>query len=551
MKKLFLERWGSALALASGLVLTAAAGEARQIKVQTANGQPDVPAQVEVKDGAFELSLDQAIELAMRHNLGLVIERYGQDQFHLGIESAKGIFDFQLGGDVVYSDSTSPNSSAIQGSTTVNTIRETANINVSQLVPTGGLLSFGFNNTRNETNGRDSIFSPSYTTGSGFTFVQPLLRGFGSLVTRQPILLARLDSRINRELVEERITLTLRDVSDAYWTLVETQEQLGVAQEGLALAKEIHERNRIQVEVGTMPPLDMVQSDANIATREEDIIRAQANVGDAEDRLRQLLNLPAGEIWERPIRTSTRPETETITVGMDGALASAFAERPELKRQQLTLERVGINRDVQRNLTRPRLDATVNYGAGGIGGTLIQRDAEGNVIRTFPGGYSDAIDQLLGLDANNWSVELNFGIPIQNRTARAQLAIANLEIKRAETIFEQLRQSVLTEVRTAVRRVDTAAKQIAAAQASLVFQERNLDAERKRYENGMSTAFQITQIQDQLTQAKSREVSAKIAYRTALTEYYRATGTLLEQEGVALEDPDFRESRESYFSRGR
>lgn len=539
-----------ALLWALGLALASLAGQAREVRVQTSGAQPPEPAGLEATGDTIELSLDQVIELAMRHNLGIVLERYGQSRFNLGIESAKGLFDLNLNGQAFYTDSTVTSRSAIEGTSSISTTDQFFAVDLSQRLPTGGNLSFGFNGSRGESDSRNAIFSPVFDTGAGFSLVQPLLRDFGVLATRRPVLLARLDSRGNREALEERITGLVQQVSNAYWALVEAQEQLRVAEEGLSLARELHERNRIQVEVGTMPPLDLVQSEANVATREEDIIRAQAAVGDAEDQLRLLLSLPPGEIWSKPIRTSTPPETEAAVVNVDQAIEIANRERPELKRQQIAIEASQLNLAFQKNQLLPRLDATLSYGGSGLGGTQLIRDpVTGQVVRTVRGDFGDALDQLLNRDTTNWRVQLDFGVPIQNRTARAQKAIAELNLDSAEVEFDRLEQQVLTEVRQAVRRVQTAEKQIEAARVSREFQEKNLDAERKRYENGMSTAFQITQIQDDVTQARSREVSAKIAYRTALTEYNRAIGQLLEAEGVVLEDPTFAESRESYLTR--
>jgi outer membrane protein TolC len=92
-------------------------------------------------------------------------------------------------------------------------------------------------------------------------------------------------------------------------------------------------------------------------------------------------------------------------------------------------------------------------------------------------------------------------------------------------------------VRRAVRGIETAEKVIVAAHLSRGFQEKNLDAEKKRYENGMSTSFLITQIQDQLTLAKQSEVNAVVGYRTALAEYYRSIGKLMPELGVKFLDP--------------
>lgn len=540
-----------ALAWGLGLALAASGARAANVTVPTANGGPMPPAQVELKDGAVELSLDQAVDIALEHNLGIGLVRYDQDRFHFQIEQAKAIFDFGLQVDASHGKGTQPTASSLQGAV-VTSKGDALNLTLAQLVPTGGTASFQWNNSRSETSSKNIFINPAYSSGATFSFSQPLLRNFGRLVTRYPILVARLNSRINRQAFEEQIITTLRSVIFAYWDLVDAQEQLGVAEQGLALAKELHERNKIEVNVGTRPPLDLVQSEANIATRDEDIIRAQARVGDAEDTLRQLLNLPAGDVWSRPIKTSTRPEMDPIPVQVDESIAAAMSARSELRRLQLAIDQAQLAVDYQRHQILPRLDATLSYGASGIGGTTFNFDPRtGQVISQTPGGFGDAFSDLRNRDFPNWSLGLTFAVPLQNRGARATLAIDQIQLNQSLFQLEQQKQAVLTEVRQTVRRVQTAAKQIDAAKASRGYQEKNLDAERKRYENGMSTSFNITIIQDQVIQARSREVTAKITYRTALADYYRAVGKLLDHEGVKLEDPPFAESRESYFTKGQ
>ncbi len=102
---------------------------------------------------------------------------------------------------------------------------------------------------------------------------------------------------------------------------------------------------------------------------------------------------------------------------------------------------------------------------------------------------------------------------------------------------QDLEQQLNTEVRIAARAVETAVKAIDSANVSVRLAEKNLDAEHKRYDNGMSTSFQLLQIQEDLTSARSRQVFAVTAYRRALVEYYRATGRLLDETGVVLDAP--------------
>jgi outer membrane protein TolC len=282
----------------------------------------------------------------------------------------------------------------------------------------------------------------------------------------------------------------------------------------------------------------MVQSEVGIATREEEIIRNQAAVGDAADRLRRLLNVEQGEVWEAEIVPATDPAMERITIDVPQALSTALAERPELERQRLTVRTEEIDTQYFRSQQRPRLDLNASYGYGGTGGVQIveRHPVTGAPLATLPGGYGDALDQITALDFPEWTFGLTFAFPLQNRTARAQTTIAQLETERARAALEDLEQLVRTEVRTAARAVDTAAKQIDSARVSRQLAEKNLDAERKRYENGMSTSFQVLEIQEDLTAARSREVSAVAAYRRALTEYHRATGRLLEATGVEIAD---------------
>ncbi|HEX6862868.1 MAG TPA: TolC family protein, partial [Thermoanaerobaculia bacterium] len=425
------------------------------------------------------------------------------------------------------------------------------NAGFDQLFPTGGNLNLGWTNLRREDDNPFATVNPSIRSGLTFAYNQPLLRDFGRLATEHNLLVARNRSEASREEFERLVVVSVQDVIDAYWNLVGARQQLIVAQESMSLARELHDRNRIQVEVGTMAPLELVQSEAAIAEREEGIITAQSAVGDAEDALRRLLNLPEGPLWAAEIRPATDPTIQHAPIDVAAAIQTALAERPELRFQQLGIEQARIETEFARNQERPTLDLDVSYGFAGLGGDVLVEDPVTGQVRRVPGGFGDALSNITGLDFPGWTAALTFGFPLQNRTARAARAIAEIDLNRAESAMEDARSAIVTEVRGAARRVETAAKQIEAAKASRVFQERNLDAERKRYENGMSTSFQITQIQEDLTQARSREVNSVVNYRIALAEYQRAIGRLLEEEGVAIDDEELPIDRWQFSLRGR
>jgi outer membrane protein len=510
---------GGATAGPAGAVGGLAPSDRIQLDVMAMNPEAQ-ELQLDIRNNMLVLTLDQAVEIALRRNLALVLQRYIRNEARLGVLQALGIYDLNLTGDASYTYSKSPQVS--QASTSLSKT-EVWNAGLSQLIPAGGTLAFNWNNTRVQSQGSSFfLFNnvPFYNPTAGFTFTQPLLKGFGSAVTDQGILLAKISSDTNRaEFERQAIAITVQ-VINAYWALVNAREQLVVSQESLQLARDLNERNRIQVQVGTLAPLEIVQSEAAIATREEAIISAQAAIGDAADQLRLLLNLPQGDLWQLEILPTTPPETSTLQIDLKESIGTALATRTEVREETLLVERAKVNSKVAHSALLPVLNLQANYNLGGVGTS-----------------YGTALRQITGFDFPGWSVGLHFAFPIQNRSARANAAVADLDVQRFNWELDQEQKTVTNEVRHAVRAVETAAKQIDAAHAARNFQERNLDAERKRYENGMSTSFQITQIQDQLTQAKQAEVNAVVGYRTALAEYYRTLGKLLPELGVRILDP--------------
>lgn len=519
-----------------GLALLVFAGSASaQIQLDTQAAVPSGEVPLTVREGAIELSLDDAVELALRRNLGLVVQRYTRTRARLGVEQALGVYDPLASVDLQANDISRPPTS-VTNPTDSNSQQLT--LGLSQFIPSGGRFSIGWQTSRSETDlsGDFSFVNPQYNSGLNLTFVQPLLRNFGRGTFERQLLIAQNQNLGSNQEFSRQVMATLQQVINAYWRLVEAREQLVVARESLGLATELHERNRIQVEVGTLAPLELVQSEAAIATREEDIIRSQQVVGDSEDALRQLLNLPQGPLWEAEIRPATNPEIEAPAIDVATAIRTGLENRPEVGAQQLLVEQAQINAAFFRNQKMPSLDLTLNYGLNGNNGVTIFNDDGTPSIDT--GGLADSIDQIFGVDFDGWTAQITFGYPIGNRGARAASAISDLGLESARATLTQIEQQVTTDVRRAVRQVDSAAKQIEAARASVRFQLRSLDAEKKRYENGMSSSFQITQIQQNLSAARSREVSAVIAYRTALTQLQQATGQLLPEYNIAIDDPE-------------
>lgn len=525
------------LVLILALIVGAVPGWAQTVSIEPVFSRELPAPELDIEDGAIQLTLDEAIAIALERNLGLVIERYNWIQQRNQVLQATSIYDLSLDGNITVSSSTSQNFRRTVGQPVFESDNRRLTLGASQLVPTGGLFRAQLDNSRFATNSQDLTLNPSYDASDGFTFTQPLLDGFGIRATERGIMIARVGTGINRAQFEQRVSETIQAVENAYWNLVGDRNQLAVAQEALELARVLDEQNQIRVEVGTLAPLELIQSEAGIANRQLDIIVAETTIGNSEDTLRQLLNLPP-ELYGPEIVPITDPEAPRVQVDLAEAIRIALEERPEIASQLLALEIQEIDLDDARQSLWPELDLVLGYGATGTAGPLPLVDEDDEIIGFGDDGLLDAYDILSDRDFDNWSVGLNFTYALQNRDARAQKLIAEYALDQEIARLDQLRNQIITEVRTAARAVESAAQQIESARVSRELEERNVEAERKRYENGMSSSYLVLQIQEQLTVARSREVAAVTNYRNALAEFYRATGRLIEETGVELDIPE-------------
>lgn len=527
-------------AVATAGTLAAFPVAAQQVDTDVPTVPPEAPPALELApdDGTLRLSIEEAIAIALERNPDLWVSRSSYRQNVFGAEGARGIFDLQLGAIVSTGESDAPTPVVVEGVPVLTTESGVWNFNLSQLTPFGGVASIDWSNSRLETNSLNVDVNPSFDSNVTLGFTQPLLDGFGREVTRNEILVAQQNQAIGRSTFEQQVIFTVQEVSNAYWGLVEAREQLEVAEEALGLAEELHSQNQIRVDVGTLAPLELVQSEAGVATQREAIITARTAVGDAADQLRLLLNLDQGPLWMADLVPETEPDMEPVAVDLDAAITAALSERAELTAAEAELERARLDATLARSLARPTLDLDLSYDLSGLGGDILLRDEDGNIIDVIPGGYDDALDQVTGRDFEGWRVGLEFAVPLQNRDARARRASADLALDSEEIQLHGLRQEIATEVRTAARNLDSAWEQVESARASRRLQERSLEAEQKRFDNGMSTSFQVLQVQNELTAARSREVSAITGYRRAIVEYQRAMGELLEASSIRLAGPE-------------
>lgn len=521
--------WAAVVAMGATTVLAE-----EQLKVSTAAGQQTRGARVGAPE--MKLSMRDAVALALEHNINLEVSRLGLAGSTAALAGSRGIFDPYLNAQGSASESSTPSTNQLVGAVVATSRRRSLDLSLGKLFATGAEVTVGWTNSRSATNSSFYFLNPSYNSGFTLGLSQPLLRGFGTDVNRAGIEVARRNRDISRLAFEQIVTRTLQQVESAYWNLVYRIDNLAVKQQSLRLAQDLLDQTRTRVRIGTAAPIDIVQSEATVAAREQEIILAENQVEEAADLLKQLMGFEDTEDWRSRIVPTDRLEQQTEQVSLEAALEEALRRRIELQQQQLETEIREIALLSARNAALPALGVNVNYGYTGVGGTETVRDSQGNVIAVNRGGWDDALRQVTDRDYKQWSAGFRFTYTLGNHDAKARMAQRRFELRSARQSLALERQAVIADVRAAVRGLEAGAKSIAAAIKARELAERNLDAEQKKFANGMSTNYQVLKIQEDLAAAQASELFARVAYRIARVQYEVAIGRLPETLGVSIAD---------------
>jgi outer membrane protein len=497
-----------------------------------------IPGAPTTTGGILPLDLEDAYQLALARNLDLVVGRYNIAVADSSIHTSTGIFDpnflFGVNGDFTRS----PSATVLEGALVQESRNTRFGLTLDTLLPSSTYLRLDTGMDRGATNSEFFFINPRYAADVSLALRQPLLRDFGSLVTRQGIVVARNVRDRTAETFEIAVVGVLQQVEEAYWNLVASRRAVDVSVQSLELAQRLLGETDERVKVGTSAPIDLVQSETGVATRRQNLIAAGNLAANAEDALKAVLGFDAPEEWLTEIETTEAYEFAPMDIDLRQAIDTALAQRPEIRRKLLELEQLEYDIRLARNRVLPSLDLEASYGWGGIGGDArIDEDDDGTIDVIIPGGPGDAWDQVGNLDFPHWRLGIQFGIPIGNNEAQGLLAERRFEHQRGTIELNALRQQIIREVRVAVRALEDGKALVEASLSARDLSERNLEAEETKFDNGLSTNYQVLEIQEDLAQAQLSLIRAYLDYRKANIGYRVATGTLLDFLDVDIVDP--------------
>jgi len=432
------------------------------------------------------------------------------------------------------------------GLTVLNTDTSTFNFNYSQGFLTGTSLTVGFNNTRVTTNNPFSDYSPSYTTGFRATATQHLLQGFGPGLNGRFILQAKNDRRITDSSFRQQLLYTVNQVEAIYWALVSAYEDEQAKERALAQSTQLTADNRRQLEIGTLAPLDVVNSDSAVATDRQALVASKTNLEYQQLIMKQAIarNLNDPQLANAPVIPTDRISLERLAeedMPTEDLVKEAYVNNPQIEQAVLALKNNEITIKAFKNGLLPTVDAYAFYGANALGGHQNPAAVNFENNAPYPPGtfptvdYGTAFGNLFNSSAPDKGVGVNINVTLRNRTAQADQARSQMEYRQTEMRIQQLYDQIRIQVTNQQYALTNDRAQVEASRAARDYAAQSLDAEQKKYRLGASTTANVLQQGRNLAIAENTLISSTAAYAKDRSLLRQLLATTLDTYGISIQ----------------
>jgi outer membrane protein TolC len=468
----------------------------------------------------LQLSIEDAVTMALETSLGLKSERLNLDITAQGIAGARAAFIPTVG--ALFNGNTSQRQPTdfTQGNVDISSHNFSGNATLDQSLPWyGSRYHVAWGASRVTQAGGIATFNPQLGSTLTFNFTQPLWRNLKTDSARAGVETSTISRHQADTNLDQRVVQTSANVRNAYLDLAGAIEGEKVAQQNMQIAQDSLRNAKARVAVGVGAQTDVIQATAQAASFQDQLILATSQISSAEDRLRFLILDPdRPDYWAIKLEPTTQIVLQERTVDVDAVIKNALANRLDAATLRQQMQATDINLRVNENLTRPTLDAIATYSAVGTGGTQFTYGSGfpppelGRNARSFSSALGDAF---LGAYPS-WTVGVQFGYPIGRSSAETSVVQQQLTKRQQEIGLRNLEIEIVREVREVARQVQTSYERVQATGATVTATEQQLNAKQRQFEVGLSTTFEVQQAQRDLANAKLIDLQAKISYNRAL-----------------------------------
>ncbi|MFT7517735.1 MAG: outer membrane protein TolC [Myxococcota bacterium] len=445
-----------------------------------------------------DLSLQDAIQLAQKHG-SAVAQAHLQQMVSAGaIVSANGDFDPVVFSDISYNYNESPASGFFTSFGDTVTTSYSASQGLRSNLRSGGNLEFRLNEGYNDFN---YLGSTESNTSMSLSFTQPLLRGAFSVAATANEEKSKITNNADVLLVSQSKVDAVQAVVDAYWNLSFALSDLEVKKQSLLLAENLRSITIAKFNVGAVAEVEVTQTRADIASRQDGVLVAQNAVDTSHDILRRLISaFDTQDDWQVDFNlVSDLPVVSAVDTDWQVLWNIALNSRGDMKKLQLDIDAAQLDLDVAANGSLPKLDLTAS-------GTYSAQDQQ----------ISSSLDRLFDRDFPGYTVGFSFEMPLSNNQAKGAIQQAKNRLLLAKRVLRDRSSELALEVRRALHDVNYFTERVAVTTHAAKMAQLKLESEQLRLSEGASTNYQVLQIQSDLAVAQSQQLQAQTEYAKAV-----------------------------------
>jgi HAE1 family hydrophobic/amphiphilic exporter-1 len=510
--------------------------------------------------GEVSLSLDDAIRMVLENNNSIAVSRIGREISQYGVSGATGAFDPVFAVRSSAYRQVTPVSSTLAGSANgaVDSRAVSIQPQLSGLLPWGGTAyQASFSSARQTSDNAFTTLNPQFPSSLSFTVTQPLGRNFKFDPARQGLAVSRKNETLTFQQLRQLLSDSVTQTVEAYADLVYANEFLKVEVDAVGLASNQVNSNQRMVDQGVSAPVDVIEARTQLATFEQAVYLAQAQLTRAENNLKSLILANRNDpLWSSSLRPVTDLDLNSPSIALEDAVRDAIASRPEMSQAEISSEINSLNTRLYREQTKPQIDLVAGYTAAGLGGhpvvatinplstgfnPIVDRlnelsnasglpplpsssgFATGGVPPQFIGGVGQSLSNLVNGNYPTAQVGVNITLPLRNRTAEANLSSSLAEGRKIQLQKDNLEQLIQSDVRSNMQAVDSSRLRLRAAVDTRNFAEQQYESEQRKFQSGTSTVFLVLDRQQALVRSRILELQAQTDLNKAIAELDRAT----------------------------
>jgi outer membrane protein TolC len=447
-------------------------------------------------------------------------------------------FDPSISGALNNEHFTQPLSNiAIYGVPTLQQNTTNGNISYSQAFPTGTSLSAIFDNSRGTTNSPNSFLNPTLNSYYHVLLQQQLLAGFGFGPNFRYFRIAKNNQKISDEAFKLQVISTVTQIANMYWDLVAAYEDEQVKSRSLDFANQTLDSDRKQLSLQAIPAMDVMKAEAEVANREQDLTVAKTTLQFQELLMKNALtkNLDDPILEAMPVRPTDK--SGTVDTATPQGQTEDMIARALRDRIELGESDLDLdNRRISQSAARNAVLPSVAVTAF-YGGTGLAGlpNPASDIVSTAPRDFGGAVKNAFNNTAPDYYVGLSVNIPLRNRIAKSDQYRAELETRQSELRLQQLKKQIRIEVRNAQYALEQSEARVVSARKGRDLAQKTFDITAKEQELGAGSNFQTLTAQRDLAVAESALVAAMTAYQKAKIELDRSVGSTLEANAISIE----------------